>query len=142
MKRMFIAVMLLAITAAACGGGGDSVDASTNLSITMSEFAFEPEMVAVPASQEITIELINTGSVEHDFVLLQRGKRIEAEADLPDDEAMIVADYVDFEQRIQPGESGTFTFTAPSETGSYQIICRVPGHFAAGMEGRLRTVAG
>lgn len=140
MKRLVILLMLVVLAFAACGGD-DAPEASTSLSITMTEFAFEPDAVAVPAGQEITVELINAGSVEHDFVILKRGQRIEAETDLPDDEATLMADFVEFEERVQAGESSTVTFTAP-EAGSYQIICRVDGHFAAGMEGRLRSVSG
>ena len=39
-----------------------------------------------------------------------------------------------------PGTTETGTFTAPA-AGDYQIICMVPGHFSAGMEGTL-TVEG
>jgi uncharacterized cupredoxin-like copper-binding protein len=140
MKRLSTVVLVVALAAGACGGD-DAPEASTNLSVQMTDFAFEPDSVAVPAGQEITIELTNAGSVEHDYVILKRGQRIEAETDLPDDEETIVAEFVEFEQRVQPGESTTVTFTAP-EAGSYQIICRVPGHFTAGMEGRLRSVSG
>jgi uncharacterized cupredoxin-like copper-binding protein len=44
-----------------------------------------------------------------------------------------------FEALLDPGDAGTFTFTAPA-AGAYQVVCVIPGHFTAGMEGRLRVV--
>jgi len=35
------------------------------------------------------------------------------------------------------GETDTITFTVPETTGEYDYICTFPGHFAAGMVGKL-----
>ncbi|MFO7303501.1 MAG: plastocyanin/azurin family copper-binding protein [Acidobacteriota bacterium] len=35
------------------------------------------------------------------------------------------------------GETVEVTFKAPAEAGSYDYICSFPGHFAAGMRGKL-----
>jgi uncharacterized cupredoxin-like copper-binding protein len=42
-----------------------------------------------------------------------------------------------WEEEVDAGESATFTFTAPEEPGEYQIICAIPGHLEAGMQGTL-----
>ena len=138
MRRFVILVLLLAILAAACGGD-DVPEASTSLNVTMSDFAFDPDKVAVPPGAEITITLDNTGSVEHEWVILKDGVQIESESELPEDEETLLADFVYWEAEVEPGESGTFTFTAP-ERGFFQVICAIPGHLAAGMEGRLQVV--
>ena len=41
------------------------------------------------------------------------------------------------ELRAGPGERTSDTFLAPSQPGTYQVICKVPGHLEAGMEGEL-----
>ena len=41
------------------------------------------------------------------------------------------------ETKIAPGESGTHSFTAPSEAGTYQVVCSIPGHLEAGMVAQL-----
>lgn len=138
MRRLVIMVLLLASLAAGCGGD-DTPEAATDLTIKMSDFAFEPDKVAVPPGAEITITLDNVGSVEHEWVILKDGVRIESEADLPEDEETLLADFVYWEAEVEPGASGTFTFTAP-ERGFFQVICAIPGHFVAGMEGRLQVV--
>jgi azurin len=38
---------------------------------------------------------------------------------------------------IHPGESNELTFVAPSEPGSYPILCTFPGHCALGMRAIL-----
>lgn len=35
------------------------------------------------------------------------------------------------------GETDSFTFTVPEQTGEYDYICSFPGHFAGGMVGKL-----
>ncbi len=49
-------------------------------------------------------------------------------------------DLIVFEISAAAGEAVTNTFTAPA-AGTYQVICKIPGHFSAGMEGLL-TVTG
>ncbi|MDX1690382.1 MAG: plastocyanin/azurin family copper-binding protein [Acidimicrobiia bacterium] len=109
-------------TTAASGGGGD-----TAISVTMSDFAFEPDSVVVAAGEEITLDLENVGGVEHNFVIMTESIETEAEFDQSN---------VYYEQNLQPGDSGTFTFTAPA-AGTYQVICSISGHFSAGMVGEL-----
>lgn len=43
---------------------------------------------------------------------------------------------------IQPGGSANTTFTAPSEPGEYEVVCRTEGHIVSGMIARLNVVAG
>ena len=62
-----------------------------------------------------TIELVNAGSAEHNF---------HAE-DLGIDEDMAV------------GYSGEITIPADAAPGTYDFVCNVPGHAAAGMVGTL-----
>jgi uncharacterized cupredoxin-like copper-binding protein len=65
---------------------------------------------------------------------------IESEADLPETEEELLADFVYWEDEVEPGDSKTLTFTAPA-AGTYQIICAIADHFDAGMNGTL-TVEG
>jgi uncharacterized cupredoxin-like copper-binding protein len=46
-----------------------------------------------------------------------------------------------WEAEVEPGTSGTFTFTAPGEPGEYQVVCGVAGHYLAGMVAKLIVVA-
>ena len=137
--RRWIIVAALTVTAtvaAACNGGDE---ASTSLEVTTSDFQFSPSEWTVPAGQEISIEITNDGSVLHEWVLMQPGVEIESEADLPETEEELLADFVFVEDEVEAGDSKTLTFTAPA-AGTYQVICAIETHFDAGMEGSLTVV--
>lgn len=125
--------LLLALLLAGCNDG-----ASTEISAELSDFHFSPDAWTVPAGEQITIQLTNSGSVLHEFVILQPGVNISAEGDLPETEEELLADYVYWEDEIEAGETKTVTFTAPP-VGEYQVICAIEGHFTAGMEGTLSS---
>ena len=124
-------IMPLALLLTACGSS-----ASTEISAEMSDFQFSPGSWTVPAGEEITIELTNNGSVQHEFVILQPGVTITEESELPETEEELLADFVYWEDEVPAGETKTATFTAPP-AGEYQVICAIEGHFMAGMEGSL-----
>ncbi|HSJ50647.1 MAG TPA: cupredoxin domain-containing protein [Actinomycetota bacterium] len=114
----------LALTLSACGGGdgdggdggdgdGNGGDEGTTLSVQAKEFEFTPSTLTAPADTEVTVELENAGTIEHDFAL---------------DEADLVV--------LAPAtESASGTFSLPA--GSYTFYCSIPGHREAGMEGSL-----
>lgn len=132
------ALAVLAMVTAACDSGGD---ASTSLDVTTSDFQFSPNSWTVPTGEEITIDITNEGSVLHEWVLLQPGVNIETEAELPETEEELLADFVYVEDEVEAGASKTLSFTAPA-AGTYQVICAIETHFDAGMEGTLTVVDG
>ena len=128
---IYVAVILLLVTGlAACGG-----PSTAEIAMAMSEFSFSPASASVPAGAEVTLSLTNGGTIEHNWVLLDVGYQAAAPFDA-DDQASVVA-----ETKVAAGEVQTFTFTAPSESGSFQIVCSIPGHLEAGMTASL-TVDG
>ena len=129
------ALAALSIVIAACGGD----EASTDLEVTTTDFQFAPNAWTVPAGEEISIVITNDGSVLHEWVLMQPGVTIESEADLPETEEELLADFVYVEDEVDAGATKTLDFTAPP-AGTYQIICAIETHFDAGMEGTLTVV--
>jgi uncharacterized cupredoxin-like copper-binding protein len=136
-KRYAIGVALVAALSLVLMACSDSDDAgSTSIDATMTDFVFSPDVWSVAAGEEITIDLTNDGSVEHEWVILQDGVQIASEADLPETEEELLSDFVFWEDEVEPGDSKTLTFTAPT-AGTYQVICAIETHFDAGMEGEL-----
>ena len=133
MKRTFIiAAVLLSLMLVSCGGGGPS----TTINVTMTDFQFTPNAFIVPAGQEITLNSTNNGAVVHNFVIMKFGTTAGPmfdEEDIPN---------VYWEVEIQPGGSVSTTFTAPTEPGDYEVVCRTEGHIASGMVAKLTVVAG
>ena len=119
---------ILALSLAACGAP------SANLNVALTDFAFSPAAVSVAPGTEVTLTLTNNGAVAHNWVLMRPGSTVTSPFSA-DDEPNLV-----FRARVEPGQTQTFTFTAPDESGEYPVVCSEPGHWEAGMVGRLTIV--
>ena len=131
MKRiLMIAVVLLSLILTSCGTSGPT----TTINVIMTDFQFQPNQFTVPAGQEITFSSTNNGAVVHNFVVMKLGTTagdIFDEEDIPN---------VFWEVEIQPGGSTDTVFTAPTEPGEYQVVCRTEGHIVSGMTAKLTVV--
>jgi uncharacterized cupredoxin-like copper-binding protein len=126
-----IVILVLSMALTACGGGG----ASTNIKVTMTDFQFDPMEFTVPAGQTITVNATNDGAVEHEFVIFNLGTDAGEKFGDEDEENIY------WEVEVQPGESATETFVAPSDPGEYYVTCGIEGHLEAGMQGKVIVVA-
>ena len=129
-KLLTLIVMVLALLLTACGNSGPS----TNISFTMTDFAFTPNEFTVPAGQEITVHIIHDGTVEHDFIVMKYGTDAGEMFDEADKANVF------WELDLQPEDSKTVVFTAPEQPGTYQIICGMVGHLQSGMVGKLTVI--
>ncbi len=136
-------LIVTALLTAACGGDDATATtqattttqaatttgptSSSDISAAAEEFSFSPDAWMAGAGSEVTLQFENQGAVFHTWVILS--SPIESESQFSED--LIV-----FETSAEAGEAVTITFTAPA-AGTYQVICKVPGHFSAGMEGLL-----
>ena len=114
---LFALVALVALALAACGGGASSGGgaAALNVTITATEFKYDPAVINATPGQTISLTLKNTGSVQHSFVFANANVKLI----------------------VDPGKSGTQTFTAPTAAGTYTFECDIAGHKEAGMVGQL-----
>jgi len=127
-----IAAVLFSLLLTSCGGAGG---ASKSINITMTDFQFQPNQFTVPAGQEITFTSANNGAVVHNFVIMKLGTSAGPmfdEEDVPN---------VYWEVELLPGADISTSFTAPTEPGDYEVVCRTEGHIASGMTGKLTVVA-
>ena len=121
-------LMLMLLTACGAGGASDKID------VTMTDFQFQPSQFTVPAGQEITFTSSNNGAVVHNFVIMKLGTSAGPmfdEEDLPN---------VYWEVELLPGADTNTSFTAPTEPGDYEVVCKTEGHIASGMTGKLTVV--
>jgi len=136
-----VGALVLALSSSACGGdgGGDAggdAGGAADLQTIATEYQFEPSSWTVEAGADTSIRVDNEGQIVHEWVVLAEGRTIESEDELPEDESVFESEWVDTEVEVEAGESATHEFTAPA-AGTYQVICAIPGHFDAGMEGTL-----
>jgi uncharacterized cupredoxin-like copper-binding protein len=121
-------LLLAGLLLSACGGGPGSV----KLGVEMKEFAFEPSSISIPASAQVNLDLTNSGTLEHEFVIMKKGQKMTAPVNEDELEPNVF-----WEHELEAGVSETLQFQAPSEPGEYQIICGIAGHLEQGMEGTL-----
>ncbi|MBA3415384.1 MAG: cupredoxin domain-containing protein [Chloroflexia bacterium] len=89
--------------------------APTSVSIELADMVFRPATVEIPANRPVSLELHNTGGLEHDWSV----------------------DELAFSPNVRPGQSLVVELSAP--TGVYQVYCSLPGHREAGMVGQLEV---
>jgi uncharacterized cupredoxin-like copper-binding protein len=129
---LFVMALALSLVLTSCGGGG--AKSTTSINVTMTDFQFSPSQFTVPAGKEISLSSSNTGAVVHNFVIMKLGTTAGTEfteEDTPN---------VYWEVEIQPGGDVDTSFTAPSEPGDYEVVCRTPGHLQAGMTAKMTVV--
>jgi uncharacterized cupredoxin-like copper-binding protein len=106
-------------TAAGTGPQAAAANLPTDLSLTATEFKFNPGAMQLPAGKKVSITLVNSGAVEHDIT--------------------VDALSVKLQTPVGKTASGEFTLDKP---GTYDFYCSVPGHKEAGMRGTLTVVGG
>jgi plastocyanin len=133
-KTILIALFaLMALALVACGGSSEPATTDTassnNFSIQGQDIAFDVTELRATANSEITINFTNAGTLEHNWILLTPGidplAAVESDAIAGADAGILAG-----------GESVTFSFSAPP-AGTYDYVCTVEGHAAAGMVGKM-----
>lgn len=92
-------------------------DLQTEFKVTAGDIYFDVKEITAPANTDVTITVTNMGSIQHDLVSDDLGVRTPM---------------------LNPGDVADVTFNAPA--GEYVYYCSVPGHRAAGMEGKIILV--
>ena len=105
--------------------------------ITARDYRFIPNDIIVKPGQKLRIVVINEGrekhNIEFDLKLWESGKQgIGSRGPLPGN-----TDRIRLSNDLNPGESGTVEFAAPSVEGVYFFYCPMENHRNKGMSGRL-----
>jgi len=106
------AVLVLALAGWVWAARGRQPEAATPVVVMMTEMRYEPTRIVVPGP-DVTLELRNVGSLEHDFSI----------------------DGLRLSPNVRPGQTQVVTFEA--EPGVYQVYCSIRGHRQAGMVAEL-----
>jgi uncharacterized cupredoxin-like copper-binding protein len=133
-------IFFFAVLAFLFMGCASTPQASTEITVEATDFAYTPGTITVPVSEPVELTLNNTGNVEHDFIVdninvtdVSASETGPAAHHQGGHEAE--ADY-DLHFFARAGETETLQFTA-LEPGTYRIFCSVEGHEEAGMIGEL-----
>jgi uncharacterized cupredoxin-like copper-binding protein len=90
------------------------ITGAREVTVTADNFAFTPNTIAVKPGEAINVAFHNADDMMHDFTIPSLGLHVDA----------------------QPGETMTFGLHV-SSAGTYEFMCTVPGHAAAGMHGTI-----
>ncbi len=136
MVALAIALVAVIVSGTSEGDGGTQTgpvaSASTDWKIVATEFQFDPSAIAAPLATDVNITVENKGAVQHAWVVIKQGEEITSETEFDQSKVLLGFNSIDSGQTV----SDTFQF---DQGGTYQIICSIPGHFAAGMKGTLEV---
>jgi uncharacterized cupredoxin-like copper-binding protein len=118
------------------GREGDPKKVSRTINVEMSEMRFTPDTLAVKQGETIRFRVKNSGQAMHEMVLgtmedlKEHAALMRQHPGMEHDEP--------FMAHVAPGKTQTMVwqFTKP---GEFRYGCLVPGHFEAGMIGRVRV---
>lgn len=123
--------------AAALGKPADVKRATRTIEIVMGDnMRFEPSRIDIKQGETIRFVVRNGGSVKHEMVL---GTMAELKK-----HAAMMAKFPQMEHddpnavSVEPGKAGEFAW-AFTKSGTFDFACLVPGHFEAGMKGRIQV---
>ena len=107
--------------------------------ITMTDnMRFSPSVIEVKQGDTIKLVHLNKGKVMHEFVLGTKKELDEHAAlmkkfpNMEDDEP--------FMAHVGPNHSGLIIWTF-NQAGEFDFACLLPGHYEAGMVGKIRVAA-
>lgn len=110
---------------------------------------YDKKSFTVPSGKRITLVFENPDGMQHNLLIIQPGS-LEIVGKAADDmlrssEAYekqyipSIPEVLHHTPLVNPGESFTLEFTAPTEPGDYPYVCTFPGHWR-GMNGIMRVV--
>ena len=123
----------------AFGRQADPKRATRTIDVDMSDrMRFSPAELTVRQGETVRFRVKNSGKVMHEMVL-GRGEDLRQHAEL-------MRSYPHMEHQdawmvhVPPGRTGVLAWQF-TRAGEFQYGCLVPGHFEAGMVGRIRVLA-
>lgn len=134
-KTLLLTVFVLGLSLILTACGSKPAPASTTIDVTLTDYQFTPNTFTVPAGAQITFKAVNNGSHDHSFLIMKKGDEVKGHFTATDKQNVYWG-----KEPITVGQTITDTFTAPSDPGTYQIVCGEQGHFEAGMVAKLIVV--
>lgn len=150
LQALVLLIIVLALVATACSGtASEDTEASPEVvtteappeehehdkevrvvEISMSEFAFNPNVISVKAGETIRFKVTNNGTVPHEFEITT--EHAVSEHDHGEDHGVVAGNKIE----VAPGETGELEYTF-DEAGELLFVCLIPGHLEAGMHGKF-----
>ena len=123
------------VQAATFGHPGKAVDVDRTIQITALDIRFDKIRLHVLAGETVRFIVTNKGQLTHEFIIGDAREQAEHEQEM---QKMAGMDKPDEPNGItlKPGQTKTLIWTFGLE-GDVEFACHVPGHYAAGMVGKI-----
>lgn len=146
-RLMMVALVLVALVLAGCGGddddGGAAGSGTRTVEIEMRDIAFSPDQIDVRAGETVRFVFNNVGKVRHDAFIGDEAAQEEHEMEMREGGTATTEMGMEHGEEgggeaaggitVEPGETGELTHTF--EEGDELLIgCHEAGHYAAGMK--------
>lgn len=125
----------------AIGMKGEKAKAKRTLNISMRETAdgkmlIEPKVLMFRKGETVILNFTNKGEADHEFVMDTEENVQEHKLVMEKNPDMEHAD--DNSLRLAPGAKGQIIWTFAKD-GKYSFACLIPGHYEAGMHGKIQV---
>ena len=129
---VFVALILLSACAA------QPSKPATDITVEMTDFAYNPSSITVPVGEPVTLTLKNVGNIEHDLVVEKIDATPKVVEDRGSDAHHAHGEQQNYDLHVSAnaGETSVIELTV-AEPGTYRVFCSVEGHEEAGMIGEL-----
>jgi len=121
--------------ASALGKPGDPAKVDRSIEIAVGDdMRFSPNEIRIKRGQTIRFRVVNGGQMKHEMVLgtlaelKQHAALMRRFPEMEHDDPNAVS--------VEPGRTGELVWRF-SKTGDFDFACLVPGHFEAGMRGKI-----
>jgi uncharacterized cupredoxin-like copper-binding protein len=160
MRKTLLALTLALITTAAMAAGehagshssvsGAEIDRT--IRVEAGDMWFDPESLDITPGDTIRFEIVNTGHLEHEFVIGDAEAQEEHRKMMLEMEGSHGSghgghgshDMAEGEHggempavTIAPGETAELVWTAPANVEHLEYACNFPGHYESGMSGKI-----
>ena len=98
---------------------------------------FDPSSIEIRQNETIRFVLANDGSESHEFIMASPGEIADHREEMQNIDTMIHE--TGYATQVDPGNSRTLIWTFANE-GTFEFACLIPGHYEAGMHGRLTVI--
>lgn len=128
-KFATLALVGAALIAAGCSSSADGPVAT--IEVKAVGMGFEPKQLTVAKGERVKVTFANTDGLLHDWEVRKLPARVHKSTG--DDHGHAGGGV---HVGVEPGKVGSVEFT-PTRSGTYEVLCTVPGHKEAGMVGTL-----
>jgi uncharacterized cupredoxin-like copper-binding protein len=117
------------------GIAGDPKKATRTIDIRMTDnMRFAPKAIQVKLGETVRLVVLNACKVLHEIVI-GTPQELKAHAEMMKKHPGMEHDEP-YMAHVDPGKKGTIVWTF-NRAGSFEFACLIPGHFEAGMIGRI-----